>query len=169
MSQRKRAAHFALMDTAFAADRKFVRLARKATIPIEYAAAVGVFWLLLADARRSKCADVDWSEYEEYEPQLQLLREVGLLTDTGFPAGPFDAWAPAYRSPSDAARGTQRDAGVRRSTHRDDVSIQFSSIRGEGGAGEAGLFNGVGTHDGRHGPGCAVCFPATPRPRAVPD
>jgi hypothetical protein len=161
---RKRASHFALMDTAFTSDRKFIRLARKASIPIEYAAAVGVYWLLLADARRSKCPDVDWSDWEEYGPQIELLREVGLLTETGFPPDPFEAWAPAYRSPSDANRGTQGNGQVRNGTHRNDVSIQFNSVRGVGGPGEAGLWNGHGAHDGRHGETCGVCFPG---PRAV--
>ena len=155
MTQRKRATHFALMDTAFAADRKFVRLARKATIPIEYAAAVGVFWMLLADARRSKSPTIDWSDYEEYEPQIRLLQEVGLLSDNGFPPGPFDKWAPAYKSPAD----TQRYAEVRKGTHRNDVSVQFSSIPEGGVGGEQGLWNGAGSHDGRHGTDCGVCFP----------
>ena len=127
MTQRKRASHFALMDTAFAADRKFVRLARKATIPIEYVGAVGVFWLLLADARRSKSPDIDWRDYEEYRPQIQLLQEVGLLCDTGFPPGPFDKWAPVYKSPSDAARSTKEDAEVRKGTQANATSIQFAS------------------------------------------
>jgi hypothetical protein len=128
VTERKRASHFALMDTAFAADRKFIRLARKASIPIEYAAAVGVFWLLLADARRSKSPDVDWSEYDEYVPQIQLLRQVGLLDDNGFPPGPFNKWAPVYKSPSDAARGgTQGNEEVRNGTQGSAASVQFAS------------------------------------------
>lgn len=154
MTERKRASHFALMDTAFAADRKFVKLARRATIPIEYAAAVGVFWMILADARRSKSPTVDWTEYEEYGPQIDLLRECGLLTDAGFPPDPFAKWAPVYKSPFDAGRGTKRDTGVRNGTHRDDVSSQFGSSPSEGGSG--------GTHEkahmGQH-PNCAVCAP----------
>jgi hypothetical protein len=162
VSERKRATHYALMDSAFAADRKFVRLARKATIPIEYAAAVGVFWLLLADCRRAKSPDIDWDEYAEYEPQIELLREVGLLSESGFPTGPFEKWAPAYKSPFDATRGTKRDTGVRNGTRSDATSVQFSSIQG-GGAGEGpavqGVWNGGSTHDGRHGPACLACHP----------
>ena len=164
MSERKRATHYALMDSAFAADRKFVRLARKATIPIEYAAAVGVFWLLLADCRRSKSPDVDWDEYAEYQPQIDLLQEVGLLGDNGFPPGPFEKWAPAYKSPFDTARGTQGNTGVRKGTRSDATSVQFSSIPG-GGAGEGpppplqGVWGGAGSHDGRHGHKCAACYP----------
>jgi hypothetical protein len=154
MSERKRATHFALMDTAFPADRKFVRLAAKATIPIEYAAAVGVYWLILADCRRSKSGVVDWTEYAEYEPQIALLQSVGLLNANGFPQTSFDRWAPAYQSPWDATRrkGTQ-------GTHRDDASIQFSSTQfPEGGAG--GTVKG---HMGQH-PNCAVCKPLQAEP-----
>lgn len=167
MTARKRATHYALMDAAFAADRKFVRLARKASIPIEYAAAVGVFWLILADCRRSKSPEVDWSEYEEYEPQIELLREVGLLDENGFPPDPFDKWAPAYKSPWDANRGTKGNTGVRNGTRSDATSVQFSSVQfSEGGPGETapiqGSFGGHGTHDGRHGPTCSVCAPLLP-------
>lgn len=128
MTARKRATHFALMDSAFAADRKFIRLAQKAPTPTEYAASVGVFWLLLADARRSKSPELDWAEYDEYQPQIHLLQEVGLLIDTGFPPDPFDKWAPVYKSPSDAARGgTQGNEEVRNGTQVDEASVQFSS------------------------------------------
>lgn len=155
MSERRRATHFALMDTAFAADRKFVRLAARAVAPVEYAAAVGVYWLLLADARRSRSSEVDWSEYEEYQPQIDLLRSVGLLDDHGFPPPSFDRWAPAYKSPWD----TQRNATLRKSTQSNATSIQFNSDRGEGGVGEAGVWDNRNTHDGRHGTRCAVCAP----------
>lgn len=147
MTERKRATHFALMDTAFAADRKFIRLAAKAIIPIEYAAAVGVYWLILADCRRSKSGTVDWQEYAEYEPQIALLQSVGLLNSEGFPVDAFDRWAPAYKSPWDATRRT--------GTHRDDASPPFSSLPGEGGVGDGGKIKG---HMGQH-PNCAVCAP----------
>ena len=147
MTARKRATHYALMDSAFAADRKFVRLARKASIPIEFAAAVGVYWIILADARRSKSPVVDWEDYEEYAPQVELLQSVGLLTEDGFPPDPFEKWAPAYKSPWDYTRGRNGTQG----THRDDASVQFSSIRG-GGVGEgSGLW-----HRGQH-PNCGSC------------
>lgn len=147
MTERKRATHFALMDTAFPADRKFVRLAARATIPVEYAAAVGVYWLLLADCRRSKSGTVDWQEYGEYEPQIALLQSVGLLDINGFPIDAFDRWAPAYQSPYDARvrKGTQ-------GTNGNATSIQFSSGQGDGGVGVGG------THMGQH-PNCAVCGP----------
>ena len=138
MSQRKKATHFALMDSAFTADRKFIRLARKASIPIEYAAAVGVYWIVLADCRRSKSPDIDWDDYAEYKPQLDLLREVGLLDDDGFPPDPFEKWAPRYRSPADARRtGTQGNGEVRNGTHGNATSIPFSSVHlsSEGGPG----------------------------------
>jgi hypothetical protein len=148
MTERKRATHFALMDTAFPADRKFVRLAAKATIPMEYAAAVGVYWLILADCRRSKSGVVDWTEYAEYEPQIALLQSVGLLNANGFPQTGFDRWAPAYKSPWDARvrKGTQ-------STHGNDTSIQFNSSTGVEGVGEGGK-----AHMGQH-PNCLVCRP----------
>lgn len=169
MTQRKKATHFALMDSAFTADRKFIRLARRASIPIEYAAAVGVYWLLLADCRRSKSPEIDWEDYAEYQPQIDLLLEVGLLTDDGFPPDPFEKWAPKYKSPADARRtGTQGDAGVRNGTRGYPTSNQFSSNQfpSEGGPGETeqGIWGGKGTHDGKHGPNCGVCFP---RPKAV--
>jgi hypothetical protein len=161
MAERRRATHYALMDSAFAADRKFVRLARKASIPIEFAAAVGVYWIILADCRRSKSPEVDWDDYEEYGPQVELLRSVGLLDEVGFPPDAFTKWAPAYKSPFDAARGTKGNAQVRNGTHGNATSVQFSSVRGDGGAGEGefGLLNGTGLHDGRHGKSCAVCAP----------
>jgi hypothetical protein len=158
MSERKRATHFALMDTAFAADRKFVRLARKATIPIEYAAAVGVFWMILADCRRSKSPLVDWRDYEEYQPQIDLLKEVGLLTDSGFPPEPFDKWAPAYKSPWDGQRGTQQNGGIRNGTQGNATSVQFNSSQfSEGGVGETPTPIRKG-HWGQH-PNCRVCAP----------
>lgn len=158
MTQRKRATHYALMDAAFAADRKFIRLARNSPKPTDYAAAVGVFWLLLADCRRAKSPDIDWSEYEEYTVQVQLLKDVGLLCDTGFPPGPFEKWAPVYKSPWDAGRkGTQRYA-----KERDISSVQFSSTEGGPGETEQGVWNGAGSHNGQHGPDCAVCAPLIP-------
>lgn len=159
MTERKRATHYALMDSAFAADRKFVRLARKATIPIEYAAAVGVYWLLLADARRSKSPEIDWSEYDEYGPQIDLLREVGLLNDDGFPPGPFEKYAPAYRSPFDGTRGTKGDTSVRKGTQSNATSIQFGSPQfSEGGAGGDRPTPIDRSHRGQH-PDCFVCHP----------
>lgn len=155
MTTRRRASHFALMDTAFPADRKFVKLARKATIPIEYAAAIGVFWLLLADARRSKAPDIDWADYEEYGPQIELLKEVGLLVDTGFPPEPFDKWAPVYKSPWDGRRA-KGDASVRNGTHRNDASVQLDSIPGGGGPGAEPT--PLKAHLGQH-PNCTVCAP----------
>ena len=131
MSERKRDVRFALMDAAFAADRKFVRLARLVSEPTQFAAAVGVFWLVLADARRARSAEVDWSEYEEYASQVALLQECRLLTETGFDPETFDKWAPAYRSPWDEQRvrnGTQRYGQLRSTT---DTSIQVISNGGE--------------------------------------
>jgi hypothetical protein len=172
MTERKRTSHFALMDSAFTADRKFVRLARKASIPIEYAAAVGVYWIVLADCRRSKSPEVDWDDYAEYAPQLDLLREVGLLSDTGFPPDPFEKWAPKYKSPADSRRtGTQGNAGGRNGTHGNAISNQLNSnhFTSEGGPGETavGVWNGEGIHDGRHGRECAVCAPLLPELRSV--
>jgi hypothetical protein len=161
---RKRATHYALMDSAFAADRKFVRLAARAGIPIEFAAAVGVYWIILADARRSKSPDVDWADYEEYAPQVQLLQSVGLLTETGFPPDAFDKWAPAYQSPFDRQRSTHRNTEVHNGTQRNDVSVQFSSVREVGGPGEGESPSGFmgfpkrAAHNGQHAD-CLVCAP----------
>jgi hypothetical protein len=146
VTERKRATHFALMDTAFPADRKFVRLAARATIPVEYAAAVGVYWLILADCRRSKSGIVDWTEYAEYEPQIALLQSVGLLNENGFPQTSFDRWAPAYQSPWDATR--------RKGTQGNATSIQVNSVQGVEGMGEGGPKGHLGQH-----PNCLVCRP----------
>ena len=161
MTTRKKATHFALMDSAFTADRKFIRLARRASIPIEYAAAVGVYWLLLADCRRAKSPEIDWEDYAEYQPQIDLLREVGLLDEDGFPPDPFEKWAPKYKSPADSRRtGTQGNAGVRNGTRGNPTSIQFSSSQfdSEGGAGETeqGIWGGRGSHEGQHSD-CLIC------------
>jgi hypothetical protein len=104
MTQRKRATGFALMDTAFAADAKFVRLARKASNPTEFAAAVGVFWLMLADARRARSAIVHWEDYTEYAEQIDALKDAKLLTTNGFIDETFDNWAPAYKAPTERTR-----------------------------------------------------------------
>jgi hypothetical protein len=104
VTQRKRATGFALMDTAFAADAKFVRLARKAETPVEFAAAVGVFWLILADARRARSAIVHWEDYTEYADQLAALKDAGLLNTNGFNDETFDNWAPAYKAPPERTR-----------------------------------------------------------------
>jgi hypothetical protein len=104
MTQRKRATGFALMDTAFAADAKFVRLARKAPNEVAFAASVGVFWLMLADARRARSAIVHWEDYTEYEEQIAALKDAKLLTVNGFPDETFDNWAPAYKAPTERTR-----------------------------------------------------------------
>lgn len=128
MSQRKRATGFALMDTAFAADSKFVRLARIAKSPADYAAAVGVFWLLLAEARRVKSPTVDWDDFEDYTAQIGLLQKAGLLTADGFEVVAFDRWAPAYRSPSERVpEGTQGYGEVPEVPASTDPSGQLAS------------------------------------------
>lgn len=127
MSQRKRATGFALMDTAFAADSKFLRLARNAKTPTDFAAAVGVFWLLLAESRRARTREVDWDDFSEYADQIAALQDAKLLVNDGFESVAFDRWAPAYRSPADAARGTQDDAEVRKGTPGYGISALLSS------------------------------------------
>ena len=128
MTQRKRATGFALMDTAFAADAKFVRLARKAPSEIAFATAVGVYWLILADARRARNAAVSWDDYTEYADQIALLKDARLLTPTGFDPATFDRWAPAYKSPWDKERtGTQGDAEVPESTQATPTSTPLTS------------------------------------------
>jgi hypothetical protein len=144
MSERKRAHGFALMDTAFAADPKFVRLQRKAKSPSDYAAAVGVFWMVLADCRRAKSPEVVWADYEEYATELDLLKEARLLLPNGFAQPAFDRWAPAYKSPWDVRRGTQGNAEVHKDTQQDATSAllastHISSTNEEGGVGETQL------------------------------
>ena len=128
MTQRKRATGFALMDTAFAADAKFVRLARKAPSEVAFATAVGVYWLILADARRARNAEVNWEDYTEYADQIALLKDAKLLTATGFDPTTFDRWAPAYKSPWDKVRtSTQRDAEVPETTQATPTSTLLTS------------------------------------------
>lgn len=154
MTERKRATGFVLMDAAFTSDAKFVRLARMVPDPHEYAACVGVFWMLLADCRRAKSPEVDWDDYPDYSEQIDLLRAARLLTADGFDPEPFQRWAPAYRSPKERT-GTEGYAGVRQGTEGTNTSGQVSS--GQVGS-EQGLWGGSSTHDGRH-PDCLVCHP----------
>ena len=167
MTERKRATGFVLIDAAFAADRKFVRLARLAPSPADYAAAVGVFCLILADARRVKSPAVDFEEWAEYTDQVALLREVRLLTEDGCDPTTFDKWAPAYRSPWDTEWVRSGTARVRKGT---DTSVQFNSGNGVGGVGEGepqnfmrfppkrepGLLADAYRHEGQHA-NCDVC------------
>ena len=128
VTQRKRATGFALMDTAFAADAKFVRLARKAPSEVAFATAVGVYWLMLADARRARNAAVNWEDYTEYTEQIALLKDAKLLIATGFDSSTFDRWAPAYKSPWDKERtGTQGYAEEPESTQATPTSTPLTS------------------------------------------
>ncbi len=187
MTQRKRATGFALMDTAFAADAKFVRLARKAPNEVAFAASVGVYWLMLADARRARSALVHWEDYTEYTEQIAALKDANLLDVNGFPPGSFDNWAPAYKAPTERIRPLStvpdRTGGDGDSEHEayptvpDRPSDTKSTVtsthirsdhlsNGVGGAGEGGTFmgwRGKGMHDGRHGASCAVCAPLVPK------
>ena len=185
VTERKRASGFVLMDAAFAADAKFVRLSRKADDPVDFAASVGVWWMLLADCRRAKSPEVDWDDYTEYEVQVEKLRAAHLLNEHGFDPEAFERWAPAYRSVSERTPGTKGDGGVPKGTQSTETSGHINSGQvpnGVGGAGEggsfmawkpkdpengAGLWKGQGLHDGRHGESCPVCFP--PRPEPAPS
>lgn len=146
MTERKRATGFVLMDAAFTADAKFVRLARMVPDPIEYAACVGVFWMLLADCRRAKSPIVDWDDYPDYTPQVDLLRAAKLLTVDGFDPEPFNRWAPAYKAPKERT-GTPGYAGERDGTPGTNPSGQVVS----------GLFSSQ-AHNGQH-ENCLVCAP----------
>ncbi len=140
MSERKRATGFVLMDAAFAADAKFLRLYRRADTPHDFAAAVGVFWLLLGDARRGKSPVIDWDDYEDYAPEVVSLKAVHLLKEDGFDPEVFDRWSPAYRSVSERTGGTVGYGGVRNDTESTLTSGQVSSgqvsSNGVGGVGE---------------------------------
>lgn len=186
MTQRKRATGFALMDTAFAADAKFVRLARKAPNEVAFAASVGVYWLMLADARRARSAVVHWEDYTEYTEQIAALKDAKLLDVNGFPAGSFDNWAPAYKAPVERTRSSPPYPSVpdRTGDQADSEHGAYPTVpdrhsgtqstltsphiksdhvtNGVGGAGEGGSFmgwRGRGMHDGRHGINCSVCAP----------
>lgn len=168
MAERKRATGFVLMDAAFTSDAKFVRLAR-GTEPIEFAACVGVWWMLLADCRRAKAPEVDWDDYTEYAEQIDKLRDAKLLNEGGFERESFDRWAPAYRSVAERTPGTKGNGQVPDGTKSTNTSGQVNSghvFGGVGGVGEggSGIWRGRGTHDGSHGVGCAVCYPSTPVP-----
>lgn len=139
MTERKRANGFCLMDAAFAADAKFVRLARRAADPPSFAAAVGVFWLILADCRRAKSPEVEWEDYSEYASQITALKDARLLTPSGFDPDTFERWAPAYRAPKERT-GTDGYEEVRKVPSSTIPSGQvssghISSQNTEGGAG----------------------------------
>jgi hypothetical protein len=155
MAERKRATGFVLMDAAFTADAKFVRLARMVPDPHEYAACIGVFWLLLADCRRAKDPAVDWDDYPDYQPQVDLLRAARLLNDTGFEPEPFKRWAPAYKAPGERL-GTGGYGGLRKGTEGTNTSGQVKSVQVDS---EQGLWGGSALHDGHHGETCVVCYP----------
>jgi hypothetical protein len=116
---------------------------------------------------------VDWDDYEEYGPQVELLQAVGLLAETGFPEDAFAKWAPAYKSPHDFSRsttGTRGNTQVRNGTHRNESisSIQFNSVPEVGGPGEGESppqnfmgFPRRSRHDGQH-PDCRPCEPIRP-------
>lgn len=184
MTQRKRATGFALMDTAFAADAKFVRLARKAPNEVAFAASVGVYWLMLADARRARSALVHWEDYTEYTEQIAALKDARLLDVNGFPAESFDNWAPAYKAPTERTKPyptvPDRTGGKGESEHgayptvpdgtggtestvtsphikSDHVTNGVGGV-GEGATGFMGFRPKAGFHDGSHS-NCAPCAP----------
>lgn len=181
MTQRKRATGFALMDTAFAADAKFVRLARKAATPVEFAAAVGVFWLILADARRARSATVNWEDYTEYAEQIAALKDAKLLTVNGFEGATFDNWAPAYKAPAERTPAfpsvstvPKRTASNGTTEHEADPSVPNGTAGTESTVTSPHIYSsqdqkvspetfmgwgGKGLHDGRHGSTCSVCAP----------
>lgn len=183
MTQRKRATGFALMDTAFAADAKFVRLARKASDEVAFAASVGVYWLMLADARRARSAVVHWEDYTEYTEQIAALKDARLLDVNGFPGGSFDNWAPAYKAPTERTRpspnvpdGTadkgdsEHEAypsvpdghGGTQSTVTSPHIYSDKKVTSENSDNFMG-WRGKGLHDGHHGPECSVCAPLLPK------
>lgn len=158
MTQRKRATGFVLMDAAFTADAKFVRLARLVPDPVDYAACVGVFWMLLADCRRAKSPEVDWDDYTDFEEQIEHLRSALLLHEGGFDPEPFERWAPAYRAPGERS-GTGGNGTVRKGTEGTNTSgqVESSQVTNQSGANEDEPIPIKG-HMGQHR-GCAVCAP----------
>lgn len=140
MTERKRASGFVLMDAAFTSDAKFVRLARQADDPHDYATSVGVWWILLADCRRAKSPIVDWDDYTEYAEPIEKLKAAKLLNEGGFDPEPFERWAPAYRSVSERTAGTKGYGEIRSGTESTNTSGQVISNQvtsnGVGGPGE---------------------------------
>ena len=174
MAERPRDARFALINVAFLADPKFVRLARSTTRE-RFNAAIGVWLQLLCAARSSRSAAVDWDDWTDDAEAIEDLRTARLLTSEGFDAESFDTWAPKKTYPSDTLRGTtQRYTGLRNAT---TPSLSHSLSNGkevERDAAEGsvvmrsdGLPSGnvmgwrpkSGLHDGHHGPECLVCHP----------
>lgn len=142
---RKRTGNFALLDTAFLADPKFMRLSRRTADPVAFAGCLGVFLMLLTHCRRQKSPVIRWDDWEEYAAQVALLQATGVLTDTGFDPASFEKWAPVYQSPSDRRRAEQSEAQededddnneslheqehqVRKGTQGNTTSIHISSI-----------------------------------------
>jgi hypothetical protein len=170
MTERKRANGFALMDSAFAADPKFLKLYRLAPTPTDYAAAVGVFWLILADCRRAKEAAVNWEDYPEYQEQVALLKESRLFTDSGFSDRSFTKYAPAYRSRSERTVSYPSVPDGSEGTESTDTSVQFSSVlpthlptNGSTTPSSQSFIRMPSqedkSHHGQHGQTCGVCFP----------
>lgn len=173
------------MDTAFAADAKFVRLARKAPNEVAFAASVGVFWLILADARRARSALVNWEDYTEYTEQIAALKDAKLLTVNGFAGETFDNWAPAYKVPNrtqpypmvpdrtqdspDSEHGAYPTVpngigGTQSTLTSPHINSPQVPPTKEARARDDSFmtWGGKGLHDGRHGQQCNVCRPLVP-------
>jgi len=104
---RRIGAAFFLGDTAFLSDPKFRALARRLQDPDDFNSAVGAYWIALAAARRNGKPTLDL-DTETGSRFLDDLRAVQLLDDEGFPARPFDEWAPRpQQSIAGAARAAQ--------------------------------------------------------------
>jgi hypothetical protein len=155
VAERKRATGFILMDAAFAADSKFLRLARRAETPHQFAAAVGVFWLILGEARRGKSPLVDWDDFEEYADEIAALKEAKLLQEDGFDPEVFERWAPAYRVPN----GTQRYPSV--PDGRSDTKSTLTSGQVKSGQVHSNGVGGVGEGE----PVSFIRYPSRPPER----
>ena len=99
---RRQPVAFALIDAAFLADSKWRALGIRLPDPSAFNSALGAWLRVLTAARRNGRPDVDAAEESEDQTYLPDLIAVGLLTETGIPDKPYQAWAPARpKYPSD--------------------------------------------------------------------
>jgi hypothetical protein len=129
MAERPRDARFALINVAFLADPKFVKLARS-TSRERFNAAVGLWLQLLCAARAGRSPRIQWDDWPDDGEVIADLRGARLLTEEGFDPESFDTWAPKKTYPSDALRKpTQGYTGLRNAT---TPSLSHSLSNGNG-------------------------------------
>jgi hypothetical protein len=126
MTERPRDARFALINVAFLADPKFVRLARNLSRE-RFNEAVGVWIQLLCAARQAKHPAIDWEDWADDTQAIADLRQARLLNVHGFDQETFDAWGPKRTYPSDLLRKATQDYAPLRTPTVPSLSQSHSS------------------------------------------